>query len=159
MRTKLTLSILILSFSITAMADSDYDWRKGGDENEKLKNLISVMPGAANLMLEMGERYKNLYWAARQKKWEFASYQAEEMKDLLETLMITRPKRAGTARVFVERAYPVLESALESRDWARFAKAFEQMRQECMSCHVKNDHGFIELAVPKRASSPVLNKE
>jgi hypothetical protein len=157
MRTRILLMVLLLTASIAAGAGAAYDWRKQGKQDEKLSNLIEVMPGAANLMFEMGERYKNLYWAARQEKWQFAQYQAEEMKDLLETLMITRPKRARTAREFIARVYPVLEPAIASRDWPRFAKAFEHMRQACMDCHVENDHAFIELQAPKTAASPVLN--
>lgn len=152
--------ILFIGFAAVAAAgEPDADWRKTATPQEKLEKLIEAMPGAGTLMMEMGSRYQNLYWAARQGKWEFAAYQAEEMKELLEVLMIARPKRAVSAREFSERVFPVLEPAIRARNWQRFAAAFERMRQECVACHAKNEHGFITLPVPKRAPSPVLNME
>jgi hypothetical protein len=62
-------------------------------------------------MIEMGERYKNLYWAAKLSKWEFAQYQVEEMASLLERLQLTRPKRAATAQQFPDEAVPQMERA------------------------------------------------
>ena len=59
------------------------DWRKEGTPEEQQANLVKLVPGASHWMIEMGERYKNLYWAARQEKWAFAAYQAEEIEKLV----------------------------------------------------------------------------
>jgi hypothetical protein len=142
-----------------ATASAQEDWRKTAPVEKKVANLVEVMPGAANLMIEMGFRYQNLYWAAKQGKWEFAHYQAEEIESLLKTLMITRPKRAKTADVFLKTGFAALEPALKARDAARFEAAFEKMRQACMTCHQQNEHAFVTLPLPKRAYSPVLNME
>jgi hypothetical protein len=124
-----------------------------------LEQLAKVMPGASVIMLQMGERYKNLYWAAKQGKWEFAEYQTEEMEDLLQTLKITRPARAKTADEFLHAVFPMISKAAASRDWQRFEHAFESMRHQCMACHEKNDHAFVTLPIPKSANSPVLGME
>lgn len=158
-----TLATVCLSLGMSAShADEPggIDWRTTAPQDEKLQRLIQVMPGASNLMLQMGDRYRNLYWAGRQGKWSFAEYQAEEMQDLVETLQITRPKRAATAQEFLDRMYPEIIEAAGSGDPQRFAKAFRDLRQACMDCHVKNDHGFIVLPeAPRSAPSPVLEVE
>ena len=152
----LLLSLLLFSFHLYA----GEDWRESAPAEEKIQKLVKVMPGASNLMLQMGDRYRNLYWAARQKKWEFAAYQAEEMEDLIETLQITRPKRAATAREFQKRVYPQIIKAAESGKWQVFESAFSDLRRACMDCHAKNDHAFITLPLkPKSAPSPVLNMQ
>ena len=152
----LFVSLLSLSFHLHA----EEDWRKTAPDGEKIDKLVKVMPGASNLMLQMGDRYRNLYWAAQQKKWEFAAYQAEEMEDLIETLQITRPKRAVTARDFQNKVYPKIIKAAESGKWKVFESAFNDLRQACLECHAMNDHAFITLPpVPKSATSPVLNME
>lgn len=145
---------LTLASVTTYAAD---DWRKSADQETKVKNLVKVMPGASDIMLQMGERYKNLYWAGEQKKWKFAEYQVEEMEALINTLIITRPKRAKTAKEFLATGFSQFHEAIEHQDWARFEKAFQHMRTECMTCHAKNDHSFIVLPKkPPMGSSPVL---
>ena len=142
--------------SFTAIANDD--WRKTAPINKKVDNLIKVMPGASNLMLQMGERYRNLYWAGKQAKWDFAAYQVEEMQDLIETLIITRPKRSGSAKEFLQKGFTKFPKAIESKDWQQFTVAYDYMREQCMDCHVKNDHAFILLpGQPQKGNSPVLD--
>jgi len=157
---RLTAALLcVCAMLATATASAQEDWRKTAPVEKKIQNLVEVMPGAATLMIEMGFRYQNLYWAAKQGKWEFAQYQAEEMEGLVKTLMITRPKRAKTAEAFLKTGFAALEPALKARDLTRFEAGFEKMRQACMTCHQQNEHAFVTLPLPKRAYSPVLNMD
>jgi hypothetical protein len=141
-----------------AQAGADADWRDTASQEEKVQKLVEVMPSTANIMIEMGERYSHLYWAAKLGQWEFATYQAEEIEGLLETLQITRPGRAESTAVFLERVYPDIEEAAKAEDWERFSRAFAAMHEQCMACHVAEDHAFIVLpSVPPRSQSPVLH--
>ena len=154
------ISRIALSLILTVITPASVhasDWRETATNHEKIDHLLTVMPSASVIMLQMGERYKNLYWAAKQGKWAFAEYQIEEMEDLIETLKITRPARAKTASEFQRVVFPALPDAVGQQDWTSFAPAFEQLRNQCMACHAKNDHAFITLPIPKSANSPVLN--
>ncbi len=147
--------IFIMQAWSTAQAS---DWRKTGSNELKLDNVVKVMPGASTIMLQMGERYKNLYWAAKQEKWTFAEYQVEEMESLLITLMITRPKRASTTKHFLNDAFDLFPAAIKNKRWQQFTVAFEHMRKRCMTCHEQNKHEFIVLpAKPSRGNSLVLD--
>ncbi|NOX76502.1 MAG: hypothetical protein GXP17_07815, partial [Gammaproteobacteria bacterium] len=154
--TTLLLPPLFLLMGATAIADETQGGHDVTPQQHTLDNLVKVMPGASVIMLQMGERYKNLYWAAKQGKWEFAEYQTEEMEDLLKTLKITRPARAKTADEFLKNVFPMITEAAASRDWSRFEHDFDTLRHQCMACHAKNDHAFITLPIPKSANSPVL---
>ena len=149
----------MLGLAGTAAAETATDWRQGNELAPKVERLVEVLPNAGNIMIEVGARYQNLYWAAKQGKWDFAGYQAEEIRELIEKLQITRPKRAATAGEFLHAVYPMLPAAVKTREWKKFEAAFEKMRHECMACHGKNEVGFVQLPVPRRASSPVLNME
>lgn len=152
------LYILILFFTQTFAVAEAADWRKTASDKQKLDNVVKVIPGASNIMLQMGERYKNIYWAVKQEKWKFAEYQIEEMEELIKTLIITRPKRAATARQFLKDAFSEYPQAFKNKDWQSFSKAFENMRQRCMQCHVQNKHAFITLnKKPAKGNSPVLD--
>ena len=155
--------VLIMSFFMAvahadSVSSSGDDWRKSESAEERQEKLVKLVQGTSHWMVEMGERYQNLYWAAKQKKWEFAQYQVEEMESLMKTVAIARPKRAKTAEEFMEVAFEPLELALVSQNAERFNKAFQQLRSECIACHHKNDHGFVVIpSEPQWAPSPVLN--
>lgn len=149
----------LVAFLVVYSGIAAADWRKTGSQDQQVEQLVRSLPGAAHVMFELGERYKNLYFAARQEKWEFAEYQVEEIESLVKRLKITRPKRAATATVFLQSVFPELHQAVAKKDWESFHPAFEVMRQQCMACHVSNNHGFIRLPTPSAASSPVLSSK
>jgi len=154
---KYLLCFLLSINMASSYADSD-DWRKSADDDEKLENVIKVIPSTSDLMFQMGHRYQNLYWAAKQGKWEFADYQIEEMQSLIKKLMITRPKRRETADNFLGYAFNGYEDAIENKDWPRFQKAFDKMRLACERCHKQNGHEFIKLQkTPAKGHSPALD--
>lgn len=113
--------IILLTMQIWSTVQAS-DWRKTGSDKQKLKNVVKVMPGASNIMLQMGARYKNLYWAGIQEKWQFAEYQLEEMQSLIKTLMITRPKRAATAEKFLKKGFVEFPLALKNESWSAFTQ-------------------------------------
>jgi hypothetical protein len=159
MTKKLLLTCLLLLATGFVLADKhgSEDWRKAASDREKLQNLIKVMPGTSTIMVEMGERYRNLYWAGQQDKWEFAEYQLEEIESLIETLMITRPARAATSQDFLDQAMKPLETAIENKNKSAFLRGFDNLHQQCMTCHKRNDHAFIVLpAKPAQGNSLVL---
>lgn len=157
--TALAASLILAASAVRAgEGEAAADWRQTAPDSEKIARLLEVMPSTGVVMIELGERYKNLYWAGRQGRWEFAGYQLEEIEEGIERVMITRPARAATAKVFLERGVDELKAAIQARDAEAFSRGFETMRGECVACHARNDHGFITLpAEPATASSPVLN--
>lgn len=118
----------------------------------------SVLPSASHIMIEVGERYQNLYWAAKLGQWQFAEYQVEELEKQIELLKAVRPKFAPSAEIFLDHAFEDYGTAFAEQSWTRFERAFDNMRGQCIACHGRNDHGFI---VPPRqpvtAPSPILN--
>ena len=152
------LSLLVVAVVFLFSTHLQADWRMSADDDHQLKKLIQLVPGTAHWMVEMGERYKNLYWAAKQGKWEFAEYQVEEIEDLVHRVQLARPKRALTAQEFLDSAIPSMMNTLKQQDWASFREGFLGLRAACMHCHSQNDHAFIVLPrEPVTASSPVLN--
>ena len=152
------LLCLLLSLNTVISYANGNDWRKSDDNEKKLEKIIKVIPSTSDIMFQMGHRYKNLYWAAKQGQWEFAEYQVEEMESLMKKLIITRPKRAKTARFFLEHAFDGYEDSIEHGNWKRFQQVFEKMRQACEKCHKQNMHEFIKLQkIPTKGSSPALD--
>lgn len=151
---------LLFGFAGATAADKYRDWREEGSLEQKVEKLVEITPNTGQLMQQAGVRYRDLYWAAKLGQWEFAEYQAEELGELIRILQTASPKRAATAEVFLNRAYPKIQEAAASRDWERFQPAFEALRQACMECHKQNDHAFIHLpAAPRSPASVALEAD
>lgn len=152
------LAVVALALSGAVVADQKGDWRKGGDTAAKVEQIINTLPSTAHVMIEVGERYQNLYWAGKLGQWEFAEYQMEEISKLIELLQISAPKRAATSQVFLDHAMVEFEDAFKKKDWSTFLHAFRTMRGQCILCHNNNDHGFIVPPEhPITANSVILN--
>lgn len=115
-----------------------------------------ALPGAGHIMIEMGYRYSALYFAAKQKRWDFAGYQLEEMEEALRRLAFLKPELWDDIGHLRATELNELEKALPAKNWERFADGFEKLRAGCMACHAKHGVGFISLPVPTRHFSPVL---
>jgi hypothetical protein len=153
-------AVLLAAGTGVSAADKYTDWRKEGSQEQKLGKLVEIAPNTGQLMQQVGMRYRDLYWAAKQGAWDFAEYQAEELEELIDILQTASPKRAATAEEFLKRAYPQIQEAAASRDWERFQPAFETLRQACMECHKQNGHAFIRLpAAPRSAASVALEAD
>ncbi len=141
-----------------AVAKDIKDWRKSGSAQQKLENLVEIVPSTAQIMVDVGARYQNIYWAGKLGQWRFAQYQLDELTEMIEVLQLASPKREQTAQVFLDEALGQFKPAIEKQDWVSFERAFNHMRAHCIQCHEANDHAYI---VPPRhpvtAPSVILN--
>ncbi len=153
------LRALLLTAVAAGLPAHGADWRDSGSDAAKLSKLVELVPNTAIWMQQMGHRYGDLYYAAKQGKWDFAAYQAEEIEKLIAYVATARPKRAASALAFRDAIFPSLHQVIEQRDWSTFEPAFALLSSECMSCHVDNDHAFVVLPMPpRRHHSPVLDE-
>ncbi len=131
------------------------DWLTGSVE-EKINKLAEIQPGYGNLMPRIGQRYSDMYFAAKSGNWEFAEYQAEEIDETFDILMVTKPKRNEDAKKFLAASYPMIKDAIKKKNFAEFEKAFETLRNNCMNCHISQKVEFVKLKKPTVTASPVL---
>lgn len=141
---RILLILLLSTAAVSARAD------------EAEPGLDEAQPGAGHIMIEMGHRYSALYFAARQQHWDFAAYQLEEMEEALQRLAYLKPGLWEDIGRFRATAIKDLGKALTARNGEGFAAAFDKFRAECTACHAKHGVAFIQLPVPKRHFSPVL---
>ena len=111
MQWKTLTASTIFSLLITSSLHAADDWRKSSNNQDKINNLVELVPGTAHWMAEMGDRYRNLYWAGQHEMWDFAIYQAEEIEKLIEIVGHARPKRAKSAEIFKNNVFPALHEA------------------------------------------------
>lgn len=152
------LMALALVYAGLAGADEDEAACQAASLAASVERLNRITPSTSDIMFQVGHRYQDLYWAAKLGKWSFAEYQLEELEALLETLQVAVPKRAATTQVFLDQGLEGFEAAFRDQDWQAFQGAFRTLREQCMACHVANDHDFIVLPTePVTAHSVILN--
>lgn len=113
------------------------DWLLNApDEQARLKLLQGQFRGFSASMFEVGRRYETLYDAIADKNYEFAAYQTQKIKEVIEAGTTRRPKRKANAdAIFIggvfEGALADIKSGDADKAWAAFAK----VRGACMACH------------------------
>lgn len=130
------------------------DWIKGNEE-EKWKMVEEQFRGFGVVMQEVVYRYEELYWAGKDQNWDYATHQLEEIQEAIENGTIRRPERRENSIAFLDSTFPPLHLAIQQKDTVLFNQNFQRMRLECISCHIKEDHGYIRIITPRHRNSLV----
>ena len=144
----------IMLFAGTAYAASD--WLTGSTE-EQLKTLAGLQPGLGTVMIEYGNRFTNLYYAAKGGNWKLAEYQLKEALEIQEVGEATRPKRAKGLKKFEDESLTPLSQAIQGKDFATFEAAFNNAVKGCNACHDDEGFKFIVYQLPSEPVSPIKN--
>jgi hypothetical protein len=126
-----------------------------GSTREKFHLVASQLRGFDTAMAETGYRYVELYWAAHDKNWDYAAYQGEKIGTAIKSGLRRRPKRAASARPFLEGTLPAVLKAVATRRPEVFAGEFARLTEACNSCHAAERVGFVVVSQPLHRLSPV----
>ena len=129
-------------------------WLRGSSD-EKFEQLEKQLRGFDKTMVEIGYRFTELYFAGKDRNWEYAEYQAEKIDAAIRLGIERRPKRAGSARYFLEEDLPAMRAVLEKHDAAGFDKAAASLRQSCMRCHARENVPYFTVELPERRLTPI----
>jgi hypothetical protein len=106
-------------------------------------------------MMEVGHRYVDLYWAGRDANWEVAAYELQKLRLAIENGLERRPKRATSARPFLEGPLAAMDEAVSTRDPSLFETRFQGLTAGCNTCHAMEQVPFFEIHPPESRASPV----
>ena len=96
-----------------------------------------------------------LYWSGRDGNWPAAAYHVDKIRLAIENGLERRPKRAASARPFLEGPLTALGEAIAARDAALFAARFETLTAGCNACHASEEMGFLDVRPPTARTSPI----
>lgn len=85
-----------------------------------LDQIANMMPGMAELMLAIGQRYQVMVHAGQQENWQLAAYQLGAIRKLFNTAKVTRPKFTEVMGSFVAEFLEPIAEAIRQRDRQRF---------------------------------------
>jgi len=103
-------------------------------------------PSIAEIMTHQQMRHIKLWFAGRSGNWPLADYEVEQLKDGFDDL----GQRLGgdTVEKTVGAPLSALEKAIDAKNSAAFAAAFDRLTEGCNACHRALDHAFIVMRRP-----------
>ncbi len=111
-------------------------------------------PGLGEIMALQQMRHIKLWFAGRAGNWPLADYEIDELKDGFND--VNQRLGGDTVEKAVGTRIGALEKAIQAKDRAAFAGAFDQLTAGCNSCHHALDHAFIVIQRP--TSLPYSNQ-
>jgi len=138
------------------------DWNQCSDPtdligclDEKVRTLSDIQPGLGTVMIEYGNRFTNMYYAAKAGNWGLAAYMLKEAKEIQEVGEMTRPANAGALIYFEQNFLTPVDDAIVAQDFRQFKVAFKQAEEGCNNCHASKGYPFIQFKLPNKPPAPL----
>jgi len=119
-------------------------------------------PELGQQMLELQIRHDRLWWAGQAGNWNLAYFMIGELGEALRGIEETNgeapelqpEKLSQVMPSIMNPAIRTVQQALEKKDKAAFAKAFDQLSASCTACHKVAGADFLQIQRPK---TPLLD--
>jgi hypothetical protein len=112
---------------------------------KQLDELKSALPKFAIPMREVGDRFQNMYFAAKGGNWALAAYMSKYMNGALNPAKVTKPDEYKTWKSFYESTFAPVTKAIEAKDLKAFEAAYSSAIPACNGCHASMGYGFIKV--------------
>jgi hypothetical protein len=114
-------------------------------------------PRLSDMMAITQLRQYKLWYAARNKNWPLADYEAQRMKQTIQDTIALYSRGDNPDFIDnVKKAIADIETDIKRRDNAAFVRSFAELTNTCNGCHQRMGYGFIVIRVP--TGSPYKNQ-
>ena len=117
-----------------------------------LNDVIGVLPKFAIPMREVGDRFQNMYFAAKGGNWGLAYYMSKYMNGAMNPAKLTKPDEYPLWNSFYTEKFAPVNKAIMAKDMAAFEKEYAAVIKECNACHTAMGYGFIKVVKQKSPS-------
>ncbi len=114
-----------------------------------LEQIADALPGTGDLMASVGDSWWRCAYAGRGGNWPLAAYFARRVRGTSRKLAILRPKYAERIADFEGGQLADVFAAIESRDPARFERAFAEATDAANRNHVETGYAYIRWVLPE----------
>jgi hypothetical protein len=106
-------------------------------------------------------RHIKLGIAGKARNWEYATYEASELRNAFGRIGRTIPayRKQALPDMFASAILPAmdkLDAAIKAKDGPGFDAAYKEVTASCNNCHMGLDHGFVVIHEP--AASPYADQ-
>src|SRR6516165_11888386 len=115
------------------------------DLQKEINEVKSVLPKFAIPMREVGDRFQNMYFAAKGGNWALAAYMSKYMNAAMNPASLTKPAEHPIWKGFYEGAFAPVNKGLQAKDFNAFEAAYSEVSKSCNGCHQAMGYGFIQV--------------
>ena len=137
----LAAAIFTLSGGVALAADAD--------TQKQIDAIKSVIPKFAIPMREVGDRFQDMYFAAKGGNWALAAYMSKYMNGAMTPAKLTKPEEYKAWQGFYAGAFAPVEKAIQAKDLKVFEKEYAAVIGTCNGCHAGMGYGFIKVVKQK----------
>jgi hypothetical protein len=111
-------------------------------------------PSFGDLMtMAVQPRHIKLGMAGKARNWEYAAYEASELRNAFGRIGRTIPtyRKQALPDLFADNILPSmdkLDAAIKAKDGAGFDAAYKEVTASCNNCHGALDHSFVVIREP-----------
>jgi hypothetical protein len=105
-------------------------------------------------MREVGDRFQNMYFAAKDGNWALAAYMSKYMNGSMNPASVTKPAEYKVWKSFYDNTFASVNKAIMAKDWKGFDGAYMAVISDCNGCHQAMGYGFIKVV---KMSTPADN--
>ena len=115
------------------------------DTQAQIDALKAAIPKFAVPMREVGDRYQDMYFAAKGGNWALAAYMSKYMNAAMNPAKLTKPLEYKVWAHFYEVTFAPVNKAIQAKDLKAFEAAHKAATADCNACHKDSDYGFIKV--------------
>lgn len=120
------------------------------DVQKQIDEIKGALPKFAIPMREVGDRFQNMYYAAKGGNWGLAAYMSKYMNGAMNPAKLTKPQEYELWKSFYNDAFAPVNKAIAAQDFETFQKEYNAIISSCNSCHNGMGYGFIKIIKLKK---------
>jgi hypothetical protein len=143
--------IMIVSMFLLGATVATY---AADDLQQQVTDIKNVLPKFAIPMREVGDRFQNMYFAAKGDNWALAYYMSKYMNGAMNPAKLTKAAEYPIWKAFYDDTFAPINKAIYAKDFKIFEKEYTAVISKCNDCHASMGYGFIKVV---KMSSPSDN--
>lgn len=127
------------------------------DMQKQIDQIKGALPKFAIPMREVGDRFQNMWFAAKGGNWALAAYMSKYMNGSMTPASVTKPAEYKVWQGFYGGAFAPVEKAIQAKDLKAFETAYTGVIEGCNGCHASMGYGFIKVVKMKAPADNGIN--
>lgn len=115
------------------------------DAQKQIDEIKSVLPKFAIPMREVGDRFQNMYYAAKGGNWALAAYMSKYMHGAMNPAKVTKPNEYKIWQGFYDNTFSAVNKAIAAKDMKAFETEYNSVIAACNACHQSMGYKFIKV--------------
>ncbi len=150
-------TLIVVMVGIFLLSCGTFLYAAEADLQKQIDEIKGVIPKFAIPMREVGDRFQNMYFAAKQGNWGLAAYMSKYMDGAMKPASLTKPDEYKMWTSFYNNEFAPVNKAIQAQNWKAFEKEYTSVISTCNTCHAGLGYGFIEVIKMKTPADVGIN--